>query len=143
MLCIRHQKKGHLPSHCAGSARCLDEQVIRMNCQHLGVEFLKGGQIPILNGEDGLVIVAHPQRAHPHRVDILRDAPGHAAQELLSLAHGLLLPLPLLHQCLNDDLLLLLAEMHHSAVSIILHTADLHVPGVGSVVTMERLGDGR
>ena len=92
--------------------------------------------------QDGFVVVTHPQGTHPRLVDVRRDAAGHAAKELLGLAHGLLLPLPLLHQGIDDGPLLLLAQMHHRAAGVIFYTPDFHISGVVDVVAMERFRDG-
>ena len=76
-------------------------------------------------------------------VHIGGDTSGHAPQELLGLGHRFLLPLPLLHQRRDDHLFLLLAQVNHPAANIILHAADLHVPRVGGMISVDGLGDGR
>ena len=70
------------------TGKTLGEKLVR----NPGCILLEGFQFAVLDRQHSFVKVAHPQRAHSYRVDILRDAPGHAAQELLGLAHGLLLP---------------------------------------------------
>ena len=139
---VPHQQLRHLPAHGPRTASRLHQQGLLLLVRNPGCVLLEGFQFAVLDRQHRFVKVTHPQGTHPHRVDVLRDAPGHAAQELLGLAHGLLLPLPLLHQRLDDNLLFLLAQMHHRTAGVLLHTADFHVSGVGGVIAVERLGDG-
>ncbi len=94
------------------------------------------------SGKDSFVVLADMQRMLAHGVHVGGDAAGHAPQELLGLAHSVLLPLPPLQQRAQEDLLLPLAEMHHPAASVLLHAVYLHIPGMRRVVAVERLGDG-
>ena len=64
------------------------------------------------------------------------------AEELLGLAQGFLLPIPLLHQGINDGALFLLAEMHHGAAGIVLYAVYLLKAGVSGVISVEGFRDG-
>ena len=139
LLHVIQQKARHFPAHGPGPSCGFHEQVTRMGVQQLGVQIQKRVQLPIPDGQNGLVVVTDAQGALAHRVHEAGDAPGHAAQELLGLGHGVLLPLPLFHQRLDDGALLLLAQMHHGAARVFLHTTDLHVPGMGGLAAVERL----
>ena len=136
-----HRSFLYIPPHEAGAARRLDKQSIRL-AGYFGGVFCERRHLAVPDRQDGFVVVTHPQGTHPRLVDVRRDAAGHAAKELLGLAHGLLLPLPLLHQGIDDGPLLLLAQMHHRAAGVILHAACFHISGVVGVVAMERFRDG-
>ncbi len=105
---VLHQQLRHFPAHGPRTSSRLHQQGFLLLVRDLGGVFLEGFQFSVLDCKHRFVKVTHPQGTHPYRIDVLRNAPGHAAQELLGLAHGLLLPLPLLHQSLNNDLFFLL-----------------------------------
>ena len=143
LLYVVQQGAGHLAAHRAGAARRFHQHVSRMGFQHLGVQLQKIGELPIPDRQHRLVIAAEAQGPLAHRVHVGGNAARHAAQELLGLGHGFLLALPLFHQRRDDYLFLLLAQVNHPAARVLLHAADLHVPRVGGVVAVDRLGDSR
>ncbi len=140
-LNILQQKARHGPAHGTGPSRCRHKQIIGVIVQQFGVQLQKGIHLSVPDGQYRFVIVGHVKGLSSRHVHVLCDAPGHAAQELLGLGHGLLLTLPLLQQRADDDLFLLQTQMHHSAACVLL-AIDPHIPGVSGMIPVDRLGDG-
>ena len=135
------QHGGHVPAHKAGPSRRLHQERFRL-LGDLSRVLAERRQLTVPNGQHRLVVVTHPQGLHAHLVDVGRDAPGHAAQELFGLGHDILLPLPLFHQGLDNGPLFLRTQVDHRAAGAVLHAANFHKPGVGGMVAVEGFGDG-
>ena len=139
-VCRREKHQGHIPSHNSGPSRHLDQQIVSP-VRYSGIEVLESVKFSVPNGQYCFIIVAHVQGPLAHLIHIGGDAPGHPPQELFRLGHGLLLPLPLLHQRVDDGALFRGAQVDNHVLRLCLFP-QTEVPGVGSVVSVERLGDG-
>ena len=140
-LRVRHEKKRHLPAHYARAARRFDQQLARLVTDP-GVQLPERRQFPVPDSHHRLVVVADAQGPLAHGVHIGSDAPGHAAKELLGLAHGLLLTLPLLRQGKDQHLLLLHTQVQEGAAGVVM-AFICPVTIAEGVLAMEGFGDGR